>query len=153
MAGTNSHNNTHFLSQNTLTITLSADNACLHFRGFGEFECRHRLTWVKWRKGWRISCDVGDVTERLANELCYYYNCELCSFSNVSVTSPMSQLILQPFRRFIYVTAHSPTVPLLHLRHSSFSNPSFASPMSQALHLIHLASRPWLVVCVNTQRV
>ena len=33
--------------------------------------------------------------------------------------------------------------PLLHLRHSSFSNPSFASRTSQALHLDHLASRPW----------
>ena len=31
----------------------------------------------------------------------------------------------------------------IHLRHSSFSNPSFASPTSQALHLRHLASRPW----------
>ena len=51
--------------------------------------------------------------------------------------------ILQTFRRFTYVTAHSPTLPLLHLRHSSFSNPCFASPTSQALHLIHLASRPW----------
>ena len=39
----------------------------------------------------------------------------------------MSQLILQPFRRFTYVTAHSPILPLLHLRHSSFSNPSLAS--------------------------
>ena len=57
-------------------------------------------------------------------------------------TSHTSQLILQPFRRFTYVTAHSPTLPLLHLRHSSFSSPSFASPTSQALHLIHLASRP-----------
>ena len=60
--------------------------------------------------------------------------------------------------RAIYNTmsrAHSPTFPSLHLRHSSFSNPSllhlchssfsnpsFASPASQALHLIHLASRP-----------
>ena len=52
-------------------------------------------------------------------------------------------LILQPFRRFTYGTAHSPTFPLLHLSHSLFSNPSFASPTSQALHLIHLASRPW----------
>ena len=33
-------------------------------------------------------------------------------------------------------------LPLLRLRHSSFSNPSFASPKSQALQLIHLASRP-----------
>ena len=61
------------------------------------------------------------------------------SFSNLSVTSSTSQLILQPFRRFTYVTAHSPTLPLLH---SSFSNPSFPSLTSQALHLIHLASPP-----------
>ena len=66
------------------------------------------------------------------------------SFSKLSVTSRTSQLILQPFRRFIYVTVHSPALPLLHLRHSSFSNPSFASPMSQAFHLLHLASRPCL---------
>ena len=58
---------------------------------------------------------------------------------NLSVTSPTSQLISQPFRRFTYVTAHSQTLPLLHLRHSSFSNPSFASPTSQALRLIHVA--------------
>ena len=69
---------------------------------------------------------------------------ELCSFSNLSVTSPTSQLILQPFRCFTYVTPHSPTLPLFHLRHSSFSNPSFAFPTSQALHLIRLASRPWI---------
>ena len=67
------------------------------------------------------------------------------SFSNLSVTSPTSVLILQPFRRFTYVTAHSPILPLLHLRHSSFSNPSFASPTSQALHLIHLASCPCMI--------
>ena len=68
----------------------------------------------------------------------------LATFSNLSVSSPTSQLILQPFRRFTYVIAHSPTLrcftyvnphsptlPLLHLRHSSFSNPSVASPTSQ----------------------
>ena len=65
---------------------------------------------------------------------------------NFSVTSPTSQLILQPFRRFTYVTTHSPTLPLVHLRHSSFSNPSFASPTSEALHLRHLANRP----CIST---
>ena len=64
------------------------------------------------------------------------------SFSNLSATSPTSQLILQPLRRFTYVTAHSPTLPLLHLCHSSFSNSYFASPTSQVLHLRHLASRP-----------
>ena len=62
---------------------------------------------------------------------------QVCSSTNLSVTSPTTRLILQPFRRFTYVTAHSPTLPLHHLRHSSFSNPSFASPTSQALHLSH----------------
>ena len=63
---------------------------------------------------------------------------------HLSVASPTSQFVLQPFCHFTYVTAHSPTLPLLHLRHSSFSNPTFSSPTSQALHLIHLASRPCL---------
>ena len=45
------------------------------------------------------------------------------SLSNLFVTSSTSQLILQPFRRFTYVKTHSPTLPLLHLRHSSFYNP------------------------------
>ena len=90
------------------------------------------------------------------------------SFSNPSFASLTSQvlLILQPFRhftyvlthsqtflRFTYVTAHSPTLPLLHIRHSSFSNPSFASPTSQALHLIHLASRPCIIVYQNLDNV
>ena len=72
---------------------------------------------------------------------------QLCKWAllilQLSATSATSQLILQPFRRFTYVTAHSPTLPLLHLRHSSFSNHSFSSPTSQAIHLRHLASRPW----------
>ena len=91
-----------------------------------------------------MSCDVDEVTEWLENELCYDYNYELCSFSNLFVASPTSQVILQPFHRYTYVTAHSPAFPLLHLRHSSFSNASFASLTSEALHLIHLASRPCL---------
>ena len=69
---------------------------------------------------------------------------ELCSFSNLSVTSPMSQLILLPFHRFTYVTAHSPTLPLLHVHHSTFSNSSFASHTSEALNLIHQVSCPCL---------
>ena len=50
-----------------------------------------------------MSCDVGEVTERLENEQ--------SSFSNLSVTSPTSQLILQPFRRFTYVTSSSLNSP------------------------------------------
>ena len=82
-----------------------------------------------------MSCNIGEESESLENEL--------CSFFKLSISSPTSQLILQPFPRFTYITAHSPTLPLLHLRHSSFSNPSFASPTSQDFHLHHLASRPW----------
>ena len=67
---------------------------------------------------------------------------EMHAHSPTFVTSPTSQLILQPFLRFTYVTAHSPTLPLLHLRHSSFFNPSFASPTSQDFHLRRVASRP-----------
>ena len=70
-----------------------------------------------------------------------YFLIEICS-----VSSPTSQLFLQPFRLFTYVIAHSPTLPLLHLRHSSFTNPYFALPTSQALQLRHLASRP----CIGT---
>ena len=43
------------------------------------------------------------------------------------------KLILQPFGHFTYVTAHSPTLPSLYLRHRSFSNPSVASPTSQLI--------------------
>ena len=45
----------------------------------------------------------------------------LCSFSNLFVTSPTSQLILQPLRRFTYVTVHYPTLLSLLLRHRLFT--------------------------------
>ena len=74
------------------------------------------------------------------------------SFSNLSVTLPMSKLILQPFCRFTYITAHSPTLPLLHLHHSSFSNPPPASLTTQALHLIHLEIRPCETLIIEMSR-
>ena len=55
-------------------------------------------------------------------------------------------LILQPSRRFTYVTVHSPTLPPLYLCHSSFYSPSVASPTLQARHVLHLASRPCIGV-------
>ena len=73
-----------------------------------------------------MSCDVGEVTERLENEQSLRHS----SFSNTSVALPTSQLILQP-------SVASPTSQLI-------LNPSFASATSQALHLRHLASRPWI---------
>ena len=45
----------------------------------------------------------------------------------------VAELILQLFLHFTYVTAHSPTFPSLHPRHSSFSNPSVALPTSQLI--------------------
>ena len=37
------------------------------------------------------------------------------------------------FCLFTHVTAHSPILPSLYLRHSSFANPSVASPTSQLI--------------------
>ena len=51
-----------------------------------------------------MSCDIGEATGSLENE-----------------------------QSFTYVTVHSPTLPSLHLRHSSFSNPSVPSPTSQLI--------------------
>ena len=111
---------------------------------------------MKQRKGRKKSCDVGKATEGLENELylrtTHSPMLHLChsSFSNPSFASPMSQdfhlrhlasractllalLILQAFCRFTYITAHSPTLPLLYLCHSSFSNPYVVLPMSQLI--------------------
>ena len=99
-----------------------------------------------------MSCDVSEGALGLENELwCRWSNRRgwrrrLCSFSNLSVASPTSQLVLlisKPFRRFIYIRTHYPTLLSLHPHHNLFSNPSVASPMSHALHLCHLPSRPW----------
>ena len=79
-----------------------------------------------------MSCDVGEMTEKLENELCssVYRSAHSPtfpslhlrhnSFFNPSVALPTSELILQPFRRFTYVTAHSP-------------NPSVGSLTSQLI--------------------
>ena len=88
--------------------------------GFISGEHGRLARWRKWR-----ACDVGEAKEEKV------LWCMCSSFSNLSVTSPTSQLILQPLRRFTYVTAHSPTLPLLHPRHSSFSSTFIASPTSQ----------------------
>ena len=80
--------------------------------------------------------DIGEAKEGLENELwCRWSDgkIELCSFTNLSITSPTLQLILQPFCHLTYVTAHSPTLLSLYLRHSSFSNPSVAPPTSQLI--------------------
>ena len=61
-------------------------------------------------------------------------------FTYVTVRSPTlpslylrdgAKLILEPFRHFTYVTTHSPALPSLYVGHSSFSNHSVASSTSQ----------------------
>ena len=70
------------------------------------------------------------------------------SFSNPSLALPTSQLILQPFRCFTYVTAHSPILISPLLRHRIFTQlilqpfPRFTyitahSPTLPLLHLRH----------------
>ena len=77
----------------------------------------------------------------------------MCSFSNISIISSTSQLILQPYRRFTFVTPHSPTLPSIYLRLSSFSNPAFPSSTSQALNLRHLCSFSKLSITSPTSQL
>ena len=76
------------------------------------------MTQVKRRKSWRVNCDVGEVMERLENEQSSIHSPTLpslylhhSSFSNSSVASRTSQLILQPFFCFSYLTGSSLTSP------------------------------------------
>ena len=82
------------------------------------------MTKVKRGKGWRMSCDVGEVTERLENQ------------NELWVGE-----VTESLENELYVTAHSPTLPSLYLRHNSFSNTSVASPTSQLIlqPLFHLS--------------
>ena len=78
--------------------------------------------WRRWS-----AYDVGEVTESLENQN------ELWRRWSDWKLGEWAELILQAFCRFIYITAHFPTFPLLYLHHSSFSNPSVASPTSQLI--------------------
>ena len=94
---------------------------------------RHRhFTYVTWRAPmplwWCLGliypwwfCNMQWLRPAGLYEICKLA-LEQSSFSNISFTSPTSQLILQLFRRFTYVTVNSTTLPLLHLHHSLFSN-------------------------------
>ena len=65
------------------------------------------------------------------------------SFSNPYIASLTSQLILQTFRRFTYVTAHSTTLLLLHLRHKHFTYVSWRAPMVIKFNLTVVAESTW----------
>ena len=95
---------------------------------------QYRGRLARWR-----ACDVGEAKEGLENEL--WRRWSDVRIGELGSASPTLQLILQTSRRFIYATAHSITLPPLHVRHRSFYNPFVVSPTSQALHVLHLASR------------
>ena len=54
-----------------------------------------------------MNCDVDEMMESCCQSFCRF--------------TQSAQLILQPFRCFTYVTAHSPTHPSSHLRHRHFT--------------------------------
>ena len=72
------------------------------------------------RRKWR-ACDVGEAKEGAHSPTFPSLHLRHSSFSNPSVALPMSQLILQPFRCFTYVTAHTPTLLSLLIRHRLFT--------------------------------
>ena len=76
---------------------------------------------MKRRKAWRMS-RTHRYSHSRANSPSFP-SLQLChsSFSNRSLALPTSQLILQPFRCFTYVEAHSPTLLSLLLRHRIFT--------------------------------
>ena len=57
------------------------------------------------------------------------------SFPNAYIASPTSQLILQPFRRFTYVTAHSKTLPFFHLCHRHFTYLTWQAAHDARIHI------------------
>ena len=69
------------------------------------------------------------------------------SFSNPSVALPTSQLILQPFRCFTYVTVHSPTLLRFSYVTSSSLNSPGEPPMSQR-YICKMATPVYKSFCV-----
>ena len=97
-----------------------------------------------------MNCDVGEATEGLGNELWRRWNngklgewaptfpslhLRHNSFSNPSVALPMSQLILQPFFRFSYVTSSSLNSP---------GEPPMAYPTCSTL-TVFVTDRHWCI--------
>ena len=106
------------------------DNAIKRLLKSFRWEHGRLARWRKWK-----SCDVGEAKEGWKNDMwrrwsngSWRMSCdvdELCSFSNISVASSTSQVILQLFRCFTYVTAHYPSLLSLHLCHKHFTNVSW----------------------------
>ena len=124
-------------------------NLCVAVEGSPHFNATHSSSSFKWtgmstviksiqflyyHDLWhvahgRLASDVGEVPVMWSDS---------AHSPTPSITSPTSQLILQLFCCFTYVTAHSPTLLSLHLCHSSFSNHSVT-----LLHYRHFTYISW----------
>ena len=67
-----------------------------------------------------MSCDEGEATKAYSPNFLSLH-LRHSSFCNPFIALPTSQLILQPFHCFTYVTDHSPTLLSLLLRHRFFT--------------------------------
>ena len=100
---------------------------------------------MKQWKGCRMSCDVGKAVKGLENELWHRW-------SNVRVGEwggalPTSQLILQPFRCFIYIIGTSPTSELILQLFCFFT---YITGHSTALLLLHLHDRHFTYITAHS---
>ena len=105
---------------------------------------------MKQHKDWRMSFDIGEVTEGVGGggsahspilPLLHLPHSLFSSLANPSVASSMSQLIIQPFSCFTYITAHSPTLLSLYLHRMHFITSPGELPMPP-LWWFFLANRP-----------
>ena len=105
------------LCSRTSVCRIYANNPRIFFPEF----CEEKLGCVQYsNQGWYRSASKQMIPSRVKE---WSANHVLSRFTAL--------LFIQPFRHFTYVTTHSPTLPSLYPRHSSFSNPSVASPTSQ----------------------
>ena len=95
-----------------------------------------------WRKGWGISSAMTITMSSAHSPTFPSLHLRHSSFSNPSIALPTSQLILQPFRCFTYVTAHSATLLSLLLRHRLFT--------WRAAHAKHWNERLFIAVQMRT---
>ena len=97
-----------------------------------------------------MSYDVGEMTAHSPTLPSLYPRHS--SFSNTSVASPTSQLILHPFRCFTYVTAHSTTLLSLLLRHMLFTYVSWrAADVVAAARKRYVSGQWFLLKILSTQ--
>ena len=95
---------------------------------------------------------VASPTSQLILQPFRYFTPSHSSVSNPSVASATSQLILQPFRCFTYVTAHSPTLPSLHPKLKLIIQPfRYFSVIAHSPTLISLLLRHRLFTYVTAQ--